>query len=42
VTGRQRQISRQVNGKREPERSEGKLWAEIANGGTAHGDPSSS
>jgi len=32
VTGRQRQISRQVKGKREAERLEGKLRAEVADG----------
>jgi hypothetical protein len=32
VTGRQRQISRQVRGKREAERLEGKLRAEVAEG----------
>jgi hypothetical protein len=32
VTGRQRQISRQAKGKREAERLEGKLGAEVAEG----------
>jgi Arm DNA-binding domain len=32
VTGRQRQISRQVKGKREAERLEGKLRAEVSEG----------
>ena len=32
VTGRQRQISRQVKGRREAERLEGKLRAEVAEG----------
>jgi hypothetical protein len=39
VTGRQRKVSRQAKGKREAERLEGKLRAEVMRAGTAARQP---